>query len=381
MSNNSYGDNQYLGLIDKPYLAGDRDYLQMVKYKTWEAGRPGENAEYSEFQKPYGNDAEDYPSWEWFWPDDEFPIIPPVVFPDPTPNPCAIDEDCVWAGIIGPEEMECTQCFMWSQAHLYLGCADAPWWAAFGAFEIKNKAMSSGDCEVLWTGPVMVTVCCDDDATGSFEVHYDGPLGCVGSVEVSVSCDECCTDDGVELTGAETVNAGETWIGTISPSCTGFKCQVYSNSGCVIGCAMNGAGSQVTVSVPGGACGSFTVSVWDSKYGCNATAEATVRITDAGIWRHCGSIYAGQFCSGPWCGGDEQGPGGGGGNNSHIYYIWCYGGGMCIHGDQNLVCDDGFAKFITTSGYCCDGCQGCENSWGSVGGTIWVWECTGTCGT
>jgi hypothetical protein len=380
MSNN-YGDNQYIGLIDKPYLAGDRDYLQMVKYKTWEAGNPGGLAEYSEFQKPYGNDAEDYPTWEWTWPNDDFPIIPPIDWPDPEPNPCSMDEDCVWAGIIGPDEMECTQCKMWSQAHLYIGCGDAPWWAAFGAFSIKNKAMGSGDCEVLWTGPLMVTVCCDDDATGSFEVHYNGPLDCVGSVEVSVSCDECCTDDGVELTGAETVAAGATWTGTISPACTGFKCQVYSNSDCVFGCDINDAGSQVLVHVPASACGSFTVNVWDSKYGCNASASASVRITDGGEWRACGAIYAGQFCSGPWCGGDNQGPGGGQEANTHYYVIWCYGGGMCIAGAKNLSCDDGYSKWVDPTGYCCDGCQNCTSSWNTMGGAIYVWECAGNCGT
>ena len=373
---------RYIGMIDKPYLSGNRDYLKMTKIKTWEAGAPRDLAEYSEFQKPYGDrdGEEDYPFWEWTFPVITTPTLPPITFPDPVENPCSIDEDCIWAGIIGPDKMECEQCFTWSQAHLYIGCDIAPWWAAFGSWTL-DVSMGSGNCYKLFEGPVMATVCCDDEAEGSFVLTYEGPLNCQGSVEVEVSCDECCTDTGTTLTGADTVAQGATWTGTINPACTGFECRVQSNSGCVLSCDISGP--TVTVPVPSGACGSFTVTVSDNKQGCNANANKTVRITGGGSWRLCGSFGAGIFCSGPWCGGQQAGPTTGPppGSESHYYAIWCWGGGMCTAGDRNLVCDDGWAKWITLSANCCNGCQNCTNSWTAMSGSVHVWECTGACGT
>lgn len=379
MSNiDSYGDDQYIGMMDKPYLAGDRDYLDMVRWKTWEAGSDSDLTEYSEFQKPYGNDNEDYPSWEWTWPDKDWPTIPPIDFPDPVPHPCSIDEDCIWAGVVGPDSMECDQCFTWSQAHLWLGCEIAPWWAAFGSWEIINKEFQSGDCKMLFSGPVMATVCCDSEATGKFNIKYQGPLDCVGDMEVEVTCKDCCNDS-VTLTGSDTVAAPGTWYGTISPACNGYSCVVESNSGCVLGCEMNDAGSTVTVSIPSGACGGFTVTIWDEKYGCYATASKSVRIT-TGTWRLCGGFSAAGTCSGPWCGsGIENGPSTG--DELHKYNIICWGGGICINGDRALSCDDGWYKWIQQSVYCCNGCQDCTNNWLAMSGAVWAWECTGSCGT
>lgn len=384
MSSNRPPDTQtrYIGMIDKPYLSGNRDYLRMTKIKTWESGAPEDLAEYSEFQKPYGDreGEDDYPFWEWTWPNLSDPTMPPIDFPDPEPNPCSLDEDCIWAGVIGPDTMECEQCFTWSQAHLYIGCEDAPWWAAFGSWTL-DVAMGSGNCYLLFSGPVMATVCCDDDAEGSFVLCYEGPLSCSGCVEVEVSCNECCTDMGTTLTGADTVAQGAVWTGTINPACTGFECSVSSNSGCVLSCDISGP--TVTVAVPAGACGSFTVTVFDNKQGCNATANKTVRITGGGSWRNCGNLGQSAFCSGPWCGGDQQGPSTGPppGEESHYFVVWCWGGGMCSAGDRALHCDDGWSKWIAIATYCCNGCQNCTNSWTATSAAAYVWECSGACAT
>lgn len=384
-------DTRFIGLIDKPYLSGNRDYLKMTKIKTWEAGAAGDEIEYSEFQKPYGDrdGEEDYPFWEWTWPvpgGGGFLLGPPITWPDPTPNPCSIDEDCIWAGLIGPDEMECDECFTFSQAHLYIGCGMAPELAAFGSFELQTD-MVFGRCYLLFgdaTGSVIATVCCDDEATGEFTLFYHGFLGCQGSIEVQVSCDECCTDGGTTLTGADTVAAGAVWTGTISPACDGFECRVASNSECVLGCEMNPGGSSVTVGVPAGACGSFTVSVFDDKQGCEAFANKTVRITDGGAWRNCGNAGQGAFCTGPHCGGTQQGPpvpGGQEGAESHYLVVFCWGGGMCLNGNRTVTCDDGYSEFVTTTGYCCNGCQDCTNNWIALSAGLWVWECSGACAT
>ena len=371
---------------DKPYLAGSREYLELQRSRDWwdEDVNPNDNAEYSELQKPYalGEDDDDsYPAWEWTWPDIDLPEIPPIIRPDPVENPCSIDEDCVWAGIIGANEIECGDCYTYTQAHIYYGCDLAPWWAAFGSWTVEFL-LSSGGCEQVFTGPIMTTVCCDDDAEGTIVVTYDGPLDCKGSFETAVTCSDCCGDEGTTLTGADNVDAGDTWTGTIDPACNGFSCRVTSNSECIIGCSINEAGSQVTVDVPGAACGSFTVTIWDTKSGCGATASAIVRINDNGTWRSCGSdsCAQGAFCSGPWCGGDQQGPGSPS-DNSHYFEVYCFGGGTCQSGDRTCVCDDGYSVGVTLAAYCCNGCQDCVADWTAIGGQVYVWECDGACGT
>lgn len=364
---------------NKPYLAGKREYLEIQGDFDWvnDEYNPNDEAEYSEFQKPYGDDDDtDYPMWEWTWPDIDFPDIPPIIYPDPIESKCSIDEDCVWAGVVGTDEMDCGDCYTFTQAHIWYGCDIAPWWAAYGGWTF-TPSMNSGNCTQVFTGPIMTTICCDDEADGSFYVQYNGPLDCKGGYETNVTCSECCDEEGTTLTGADTVDAGSTWTGTISPACEGFSCRVTSNSDCVLGCDVNAAGSQVTVAVPATACGTFTVTVQDFKLGCNASASKNVRINDNGTWRDCGSFGAGIFCSGPWCGGDNNVDS----DNYHSFVVWCWGGGMCVSGTQILTCDDGWSKSINPVDYCCNGCQDCTSGWNAASAGVKVWECSGECGT
>jgi hypothetical protein len=275
-------------MAKKPYIYESLEgWLQITRKKSWydPSVNPGDLAPYSEFQRPYINDRDmSYPEWEWSWPTSTWPPIDDISWPDPIDNPCSIDEDCVWAGIIGPEEMECDQCFTWSQAHLWLGCGDAPWWAAFGLWRIVEKQFITGDCDFLFQGPVMATVCCDEDAQGRFNLRYEGALDCVGEVEVSVTCQVCCEE--MSLTGASTVAPGNTWTGTISPACDCATCTVVSNSGCTLSCNVNEAGNQVTVATAGSDCGGFTVTVTDENCAgdCPVNTDSKfVRIT-GGSW-------------------------------------------------------------------------------------------------
>jgi hypothetical protein len=276
-------------MAKKPYIYESLEgWLPITRKKSWfdPVNNPGDLAPYSEFQKPYSNDKEmSYPEWEWTWPDDTIGPIPDLTYPDPIENECSVDENCVWAGVIGPDEMECDECYTFSQAHLYYGCDVAPWWAAFGSWTLTAE-MSKGNCYQLFTGPIMTTICCDEDAEGSFTVTYEGPLDCVGSKEVSVTCGGCCGEDGWTLDGPATVAAGYTWYGTISPACPDATCEVSSNSECELSCSVNSAGSEVTVGTSSGQCGQVDVTIFNpgGEECANATASDSFRITGSGNW-------------------------------------------------------------------------------------------------
>lgn len=267
----------------KPYLAPDMDYLKMYRVQTWEDGEPTRNddSEYSEFQKPYQYDEdepEDYAFWEWTWPD----IGNVPTDPDLVPDPCSIDEDCVWAGAIGPDEMECGDCFTYSQAHLWLGCTSAPWWAAYGRWLLLNS--TDNKCYLLFSGPVMATVCCAEDAESQgLKLRYEGALNCWAEKFIQVSCEVCC--EAFSLTGSDTVNPGNTWEGTITPSCPGVECEVTSDSGCSLACVVDLGGGLVTVEVGAADCGTFYVSLSHNptKPGCTPrSAGKGVRILNTG---------------------------------------------------------------------------------------------------
>jgi hypothetical protein len=288
-------------MAKKPYIYESLEgWLQITRKKDWNdpSVNPQDLAPYSEFGKPYASDKDiSYPEWEWSWPDDDLTPIDDLTYPDPIENECSIDENCVWAGIIGQPEMECGDCRTYSQAHLYIGCEVAPWWAAFGSWKLESN-VTPGECFMLFSGPIMATVCCDDEAQGSFTITYEGPLDCKGSLAVQVSCDVCCED--FELAGAATVNDDAIWVGTISPACPGADCEVSSNSGCEgFSCAVNQAGSEVVVGVPENACGGFTVTVTDGNSDnddCTASDSLGVRINNTGGGQPVGSWVGGADC-------------------------------------------------------------------------------------
>jgi len=95
----------------KPYIWGSLEYLEFSQRKDWNDPdvNPDDLAEYSELQKPYAlpDGVDDYMSWEWTWPDINFPDIPPLVISDPVEgNPCDRDTVCSGAGIIGPDTLK-----------------------------------------------------------------------------------------------------------------------------------------------------------------------------------------------------------------------------------------------------------------------------------
>lgn len=265
--------------LAKPWMATEMPYLKHYKFATFEDGDPsGGYAKYSELQKPYMYDEdipEDYMWWEFVWPD-----FPPVDVFDPVDtDPCHINEDCNFAKIIGSDDLECGDCETWTQLHVFIGCEAAPWWAAFGTWELIDPPTG---VTMLFSGPVMATICAADDASdGTFTIKYIGPLDCVDEKQVKVEDCGCCKEFVVE--GSATVDPGDTWTGIVTPSCETATCAVVSNSGCTISCEMNPNGSKVFAYPGASDCGSFTVTVSYTEGGCDSQeAAAVVRINNTG---------------------------------------------------------------------------------------------------
>lgn len=352
----------------KPYIYKGFEWLEIARKTDWNDPRhnPNDLSPYSEFQKPYLSEKgdNDYPSWEWSWPPFSWPPLDDITYPDPVENDCSVDEDCVWAGIMGRDDMQCDECSPYTVAFLWLGCGIAPGWAALGSWTLASET-TGGGCHFLFENPtVIATVCCDSGAVGQFTVTYQGVLDCVGSKTVLVGCGECCED--MELTGADTVTSGESWVGTISTPCPSLTCSVVSNSGCTIGCLLNEAGSQVTVATDAGDCGSFTVTVSQDIGGdCpSVTSSKVVRLSE-GNWNSCNTLTFG---------------------GTHVCYGNAWTGGMyratvdCGTGGWGFInardCDSNIIHQFTYEEDCCDGCGGCVALSHTRGYTSLIWSCS-----
>lgn len=269
--------------MKKFYISDDREYLELMRKESFEEQNMKmyeDTIPYSEFHKPYHYEDEEYPWWEWTFPDYPFPDLPPTDGDIEPSSPCSMDGDCKWAKIFGTDSINvCGTNYMYSQMHYWEGCSVAPWWAAYGSWALEEKP---GGVELISSSPVMATIHVDETAsTGIARLCYYGPLGCSDCKNIRITCDECCED--FTLTGASTVDPGSQWTGTIDPACPGAKCWVVSNSGCTITCQVNEAGSQVTATPGASDCGSFKVTVYDDVFGCDQNnAEKWVRINDTG---------------------------------------------------------------------------------------------------
>lgn len=354
----------------KFYIAENREYLEMLRSKSWEDAFDGKG-ERSELQKPYlanNEDDDTYQMWEWEWPDPEpLPDLPPIPGgADPVPHECNIDENCEWAKVFGDTTAECGTSEIYFQMHFWRGCSLPPYWAAFGGWYLD--AAEGGGVEITSQSAVMATVYIDATAsTQQFTICYAGPLDCQDCLDVTVECGECCAD--FTLTGNATVDPGATWTGTIDPACPGAECFVSSNSGCSLECDVNAAGSQVTVTVGASDCGSFTVTVRDTvKDGeCYANQDSyTVMINNTGQggeYISCGSNTWNGSCSYIGCACTEY---------SGIYEaIWDEGSGAtCGLCAQNFVCGDS-----TIAEWCPAGCVACDPFLKTKRVSISYWGC------
>jgi hypothetical protein len=291
----------------KPYMYEHKEWLEIFQREDWNdpTVNPDDLAEYSEFNKPYklDDDEDNYPLWELTWPDPEWIVPPPLVFPDPVPGPCSQEDLCTSAGIVGPGSIKCGMCYPYTHAQVVLGCA-VNIFGALGEWSFE----ASGDGCTVRKSLVFATICCDDTAQPQvLELCYHGALGCSACINIVVTqCDECCEE--FTLDGDETVNDNATWTGTITPPCPNATCEVTSNSGCVgFTCGVNELGSEVSVSVPDDACGGFTVTVTDQSVSgeCTESSDSfSVRINNTGglqpeaTWTQVSScsLGAGETC-------------------------------------------------------------------------------------
>jgi hypothetical protein len=374
----------------KPYMYEHLEWLEIFSRKDWNdpTVNPDDLAEYSEFGKPYAQpDGEDtYQGWEFTWPGlPIYPDLPPIIKPDPVESACNLGDSCLAIGIIGGDTLECGDCYTYTHLHVILSC-EPQWWMAFGSWTFDP---GSTHCYLLFSGPIMATVCCEEvSPPGVAILSYEGPLECSDTKQIIVGCEECCEQ--MELTGLDTVAAGNPWTGTINPACPCAECEVISNSGCSLGCTMNEAGSQVTVTPGGGDCGSFTVTVTDKCVGdeCDANQVVkTVRITGGGAqWsfvssadNHCndsGQCGCGYGFATPYAacifGGFKYGTNNGATFDcSQAFGYSCVAGADCGAGDAYPPCGGG-AQCGDPGGACGGGPQWCTSK-------VWhkcEWKCS-----
>jgi hypothetical protein len=347
----------------KPYRYEHQEWLELSQRRDWNdpQANPDDLAEYSEFQRPYalpkGEDS--YPAWEWSWPDINFPDILPIIVPDPIEDPCSVSEGCEWAKINGPGEIKCGDMASYTQIHVWIGCTVAPWWAAFGSWELESS--QEGGKVILHAGLVIARIEVAEDADPeTITLTYRGVDNCVDSMSIQITtCDPCFSCEEFTLAGDDTVNQDSTWTGTISPACPTAVCEVSSNSGCdPFTCGINGPGSQVTVDVGPDECGSFTVTVRDGEDCEDTTATKSVRI-NAGSWVTILTSACTAGClntcfpsdgSGPACvtGIYKYGRRGGGINCRDGHHISCHGPPSICWNQDN--CDWGCLS--PGAGYC-----------------------------
>lgn len=283
----------------KPYLT--HNYRTMMKKKTQEEYYFHELHEdpMSELLKPYLNDPElpgftgyEYmgPIW-WEWPPFDYPGagtgggVGPYDDDDGLPDQKHCDS-CV---IVGPESVSCGE--PWVGQVIPSQCA------GFITFAVGLDDSEEFPTAVTDAGVIVVTPPSTTTETSMLVCSSGGQGGVTCCLEVIVDC--CCLD--FTLTGDDTVNPSATWTGTIDPACPGATCEVTSNSGCTLSCAVNEEGTQVTVTPGAEDCGSFTVTVNGL---CDESASFGVRINNVGqsaehrgTWQTVASCTQGDFAA------------------------------------------------------------------------------------
>jgi hypothetical protein len=348
----------------KPYVWSAMEWMEFSRRKDWNdpTVNPDDNIPYSEFQRPYNlpPGVDNYQADEWTWPTTDWPKPEVTIDPDPLKHPCNIEDDCMAVGIIGPDSLDCGDCYTFTHVHVIESC-ELQWWMAYGNWYIKGDP---GFCYQLFESPIMTTICCNENVEGMITLIYEGPLGCDAEHPITVGCDECCED--IELIGSDTVTSGDPWIGTISPACSGLECNVSSNSGCDIGCQINPQGSQVLVATDPDDCGSFTVTVTQAPSGdCEGdSATKTVRLSE-GNWEACNALALGgehQCYGNTWTDGEYRAT------------VGCGTGGFGFINARD--CDGNIIHRFDYIPDCCDGCGGCYTQHFTRAYASQIWSCT-----
>lgn len=275
----------------KPYIFEGREYLEARSIQSWEDivnQYPGVEIPRSELNKPYR--WENYQADEWSWPGFDVPCIWCYEFPFPEwdppggGNPCEADDKCKYLGIVGPTEVACDETYQYKTVLVFEGC-DLPPGIIVGWSASCGEILSVSAVGAKWRSPE----CCEGEKC---VICATGP-GCESCIEVTLAdCVTCIECDEFTLSGPGQIAAGANWVGTISPACPYLNCAdhvtVVSNSGCTgLGCSINAAGSQLTISGTTGKCGQITVTInynTETEDCEDRTASDVFRITGAGDW-------------------------------------------------------------------------------------------------
>lgn len=288
--------------FSKPYLdIDDKEYLDLYGRQTMEEGDPSNQTEYSEGQFPYSEDEGEFPAWEWTWP----PLSPfPGVdwdfsSPDISGHPCSEEDSCTGAGIIGPDEISCnggTGLGIYTQVHVFIGCAVAPAWAAFGSWAITetydDAIVINSSSPISCTVEVPIGV-----VDGEIVLTYYGPLECQAEKRIKIDCG-CCV--GLTISGDNDTLNWQTYTVTLIPACPAAVGTIeWLAPVCVpvLGNIWADApithpnGSTVSVEFDSdNACGSFRLTVTDPGADCGAASDSidvTIGASAAGgDWEH-----------------------------------------------------------------------------------------------
>jgi hypothetical protein len=293
--------------FSKPYLSGDKEYLEVYNKRTFEEGDPTGNTEYSEGQTPYTEEF-DWPTWEWSWPDTPFPVPPPIVGdPDLTDHPCNEEFKCSGAAILGPDKLECPSLSIYNQAHVIVGCSVAPAWAAFGSWEITENyddaIFIASQSPISCTIEVPIGV-----QDGEIVLTYFGPLECTVEKRITVDCG-CCT--GLYITGSDTILNWQEYEVTLTPPCPQAvgvvtwltpSCDPELGDIWVLapGPVTSGDGEKITFEFDAdNACGSFRLTVTDMGADCGGSVSIDVRIgasAAGGAWEEFDNSEEARGC-------------------------------------------------------------------------------------
>lgn len=289
----------------RPYIYEDREWLEIAQIQE-KIDVQGDEVPQSELDQPYRfaeEEDDNYQPYEFDYTIPPYPGPGPGPDPVPIPGPCNQGSGCDFLTLVDvPETVECDEEYFFRTIHVVSGCEPARYEDLFLAWSISaGDVLSITPVGMRWKAPS----CCDGDEVTVTVSSADG--SCSDTRTFKLDCVACCEE--FEIVGADTVNPGTVWGGSITPPCPGATCTVTNNSGCPMTCEVNSDGTSVTVPVGAKNCGSFTVTVTEDtstpqKQEDNCPGESaskTVRINgNGGFWKLCGG---GSFflCNGPFC--------------------------------------------------------------------------------
>lgn len=276
----------------KNYIYEDREYGDVARRRS-KVDVQGREVPLSEIDQPYlkNNDEDDtYQSYEEEYPDWDWPEFPDL--PDPIPGPCQAEDGCGHVKIQRDHgaTLECDKEYWFRNTSEVHGCEEPGGGAGIVGWQVTVGGKPGGTILSMavglrWQAPD----CCQNEEV---VVRAFDAFGCEDIVVFTLECGLCC--DAFTLTGADTADHLNAWVGTISPACPDATYEVKSApGGCYVGNVYFAPdGSFIQVIPQQSSCGAFDVEVTGPTFaeGENCTpvsAKKTVKINDDSHWYRC----------------------------------------------------------------------------------------------